>query len=327
MRVERINMRIIDNAKELRKIIKKHEVTFIIGHKNLDLDAIGSALGMSYIVKKFHREAYIIVDDETFEPAVEKIINQTSKINLIKSTDIDKKKRQKNLLIIVDTNKSVLLSNKNLLDQFEDIIVIDHHQPGENSIQKGKILIDTDSSSTCEIVTELIYYYGIKLEPEVATAILGGIVLDTNNFVVKTRAKTYFAAYHLTTFGADPQKVQYYLKQDIKDYIIRQKVIVDVEIVNEKYAITTGDESIKYKREELAKVADTLLQFNGITASFVIGNTVDGTVALSARSEGKVDVGLIAEQLGGGGGACEAAAQLEKTSIKELKKKLYKILG
>ncbi len=320
-------MGITDRAKELRKIIKKHEVVFIVGHKNPDLDAIGSALGMSHIVKKFHKEAYLLMDDEEFEPAVEKIISQIPKGNFIKSNEIAKKKKEKNLLIIVDTNKSVLLYNKELLNEFEDVIVIDHHQPGENSIQNGMILIDTNASSACELVTELIYYYGIELNPEVATAILGGIVLDTNNFVVKTRAKTYFAAYHLTTFGADPQKVQYYLKQDIKDYIIRQKVIVDVEIVNEKYAVTMGDESVKYKREELAKAADTLLQFNGITASFVIGNTVDGTIAMSARSEGKVDVGLIAEQLGGGGGLYEAAVQLKETTMKDLKKKLYKILG
>ena len=63
-------MRILEKAKELRKAIKNHEIVFIVGHKDLDLDAIGSALGMAYIVEQFHKEAYIIIDDETFEPAV-----------------------------------------------------------------------------------------------------------------------------------------------------------------------------------------------------------------------------------------------------------------
>lgn len=320
-------MGILESAKDLRKIIKKHEVIFIVGHKDLDLDAIGGALGMSYIVKKFHKDAYIIIDDETFEPGVEKIINQTLKSSFIKSKDIDKKKKQKNLLIVVDTNKPVLLQNSDLINQFSDIVVIDHHQPNDSSIKEGLILIDTESSSCCELITELIYYYGIKLEKEIATTILGGIVLDTNNFVVKTQAKTYFAAYHLTTFGADPKKVQYYLKQDIKDYIIRQKVIVDVEIINKKYAVTTGDESIKYKREELAKVADTLLQFNGIEASFVVGKTTDGSIGISARSGGKINVGSILEELGGGGGLQEAAAQRKNTTIEKTKQDLLKILG
>ena len=319
-------MSILERAKELRKVIKNHEVVFIVGHKDLDLDAIGSALGMSYIVEKFKREAYIIIDDENFEPAVEKIINQTQKSRFIKSSNLFKKKKSKNLLVIVDTNKEKLLQNCDLLNEFEDVIVIDHHQPNSSSIETKMNLIDTESSSACELITELIYYYGIKLEPEIATTILGGIVLDTNNFVVKTQAKTYFAAYHLTSFGADPRKVQYYLKQDIKDYIIRQKVIVDVEIINEKFAVTVGDGSIKYKREELAKIADTLLQFNGITASFVIGKISDNTVGISARSEGKTDVGKLLEQLGGGGGPQEAATQIEENNMNHIKKQLLEIL-
>lgn len=319
-------MGILERAKELRKVIKNHEVVFIVGHKDLDLDAIGASLGMAYIVRKFNREPYIIIDDEEFEPAVEKIIHQISKMNIIKSNDILEKKKSKNLLVIVDTNKSKLLQNSELVEEFEDVIVIDHHQPNPSSISDGLIMIDTESSSACELITELAYYYGIKLEPNIATTILGGIVLDTNNFVVKTRAKTYFAAYHLTSYGADPRKVQYYLKQDIKDYIIRQKVIIDVEIIDEQLAVTTGDESIKYKREELAKVADTLLQFHGITASFVIGKISDETIGISARSEGKIDVGILLEKLGGGGGAQEAAAQLNNTTIEHVKKQLYKIL-
>ncbi len=319
-------MKILEKAKELRKIIKNHEVVFIVGHKDLDLDAIGSALGMSYIVEKFKREAYIIIDDETFEPAVEKIINQTPKSRFVKSSDLSKKKKVKNLLVVVDTNKEKLLQNSDLLTEFEDVIVIDHHQPNSSSIQNGMILIDTESSSACELITELIYYYGIRLEPEISTTILGGIVLDTNNFVVKTQAKTYFAAYHLTSFGADPRKVQYYLKQDIKDYIIRQKVIIDVEIIDEKFAVTTGDDSVKYKREELAKVADTLLQFNGITASFVVGKISDDTIGISARSEGKFDVGALLEKLGGGGGPQEAATQIQEKSINKVKNQLLEIL-
>ena len=151
-------MRILEKAKELRKAIKNHEIVFIVGHKDLDLDAIGSALGMAYIVEQFHKEAYIIIDDETFEPAVEKIIHQTPKSKLIKSENLSKKMKDKNLLIIVDTNKEKLLQNRDLLNIFEDIIIIDHHQPSSSSIEKGMILIDTESSSACELITELIYW-------------------------------------------------------------------------------------------------------------------------------------------------------------------------
>ena len=71
--------------------------------------------------------------------------------------------------------------------------------------------------------------------------------------------------------GAKNIDVQYLLKQDLEEYIERQHVITDVQVKN-KIAITTGDENIKYRREDLAKIADTLIMFNDIEASFVIAN-------------------------------------------------------
>jgi len=208
----------------------------------------------------------------------------------------------------------------------DNVIIIDHHQPNKYTIKNALMVLDLDASSACEMVTELLYSSRIKVSSKVATAILSGIVLDTNNFVLKTDAKTYYAAYYLASLGASTKKVQYYLKQDIKDYIIRQQVITDVEVIDDKYAITTGNEKIKYKREELAKIATTLLHFSGIEASFVIGKNQDNNVGVSARSDGSLNVGKLMEKLGGGGDDHEAAAQIENESIESIKEKIYDML-
>jgi c-di-AMP phosphodiesterase-like protein len=155
---------------------------------------------------------------------------------------------------------------------------------------------------------------------------LSGIVLDTCNFTVKTNSNTYQAAYYLTENKADPKKVQYYLKQDIKDYIVRQKVITEVKVMKDKYAVSVAPAKIKYKREELAKIADTLLQFNNIEASFVLGNRIDGGIGLSARSEGLVNVGNIAEMLGGGGDNHDAAAQIKDKTLTEVEEELISLI-
>ena len=320
-------MNIQNYAKEIKRKIKTHQTIFIVGHQNLDLDAIGSALGLHNIIKKYRKESYIIVDDKVHELGVEKVISEQTKRIFITSQELKEKKSKKNLLIIVDTNKINLLSNPEILNEFEDIIVIDHHQTNEYTINRGLLIIDKESSSTCEMITQLLSHYRIKVSPEIATIILAGIVLDTNNFVLKTQAKTYFTAYYLASFGADPKKVQYYLKQNIKEYIARQKVITNIEIVKEKYAVTTGVEKIKYKREELAKIASTLIQFNDIEASFVIGWNQENKIGISARSEGRLNVGKIMEKLGGGGDKHDAATQIEANSIREVKEKLLTILN
>ena len=104
--------------------------------------------------------------------------------------------------------------------------------------------------------------------------------------------------------------MQSYFKQDIKEYLERQKVISKVKVIHDKYALIVAPEKQQYKREELAKIADTLLRFKNIEASFVLGNRIDGGIGLSARSEGSINVGEIAENLGGGGENHDAAAQI-----------------
>lgn len=319
-------MKILEYAKEIKRKIKNHKTIFIVGHKDLDLDAIGSALGIFSIVKSYHRQAYIIIDDEKLELGVKKVIDEVNDIPFIKSSNIKSLKSNSNLLIITDTNKINLLPNNNVLNEFSDVMIIDHHQTNEKSINKGLMIIDEETSSTCEMITELINNYKMFLQPEIATALLSGMVLDTNNFVLKTTSDTYYAAYVLTKLGASPKQVQSYLKQDINDYIIRQQAITNVDVVKGKYAITVGNINLIYRREELAKIADTLLQFSGIEASFVLGKTDKKMIGLSARSEGSIDVGNIAEALGGGGSIHEAASQINSNDLIKAKEELLNLI-
>ena len=313
--------------KDIKKLIKKSDNVFIIGHKGLDLDAIGSCIGIAAICNYFDKNNYIIVDDKTNEIGVSKILKEIKDTNkVISSSDIDKYYKDNSSLIIVDVNKKNLLQNGNVVEEFKDIIVLDHHQETEEAIKTDNKLIDINKSSTGEIITNLIENYKVPLTILESTAILSGIILDTNNFTVKTTANTYYSAYYLTKMGANPKKVQYYLKEDLKDYIIRHKVIMNVEVIDNIYAVCTTDDNEEYRREELAKIADTLLNFNGIRASFVIGKRVDGGIGISARSEGITNVSEITEKLGGGGDIYNAACQINNMNINDVKKALMKIL-
>lgn len=312
---------------KIKRKIKFSKNIFIMAHKNLDLDALGACIGVSAISNHFHKKNYIIIDDEKHELGVEKVLKEIgNNYNIIKSSHIPDYYSKRSILIIVDTNKAQLLQSDKILHYFKNIIILDHHQETDQTISNTDRIIDEEASSACEIVTNLIEHYHVKLDKTPATFILAGIVLDTNNFIVKTTTKTYQAAYYLAEQGAIPRKVQYFLKQDIKDYIIRQKVITEAKVINNKYAVSVASDKIKYKREELAKIADTLLQFNNIEASFVLGNRTDGGIGLSARSEGNINVGEIAENFGGGGDNHDAAAQIKNMTLLEAFEELKKLL-
>ncbi len=323
-------MSIIRERKKVMKQVKKAKNIFLMGHRDLDLDAIGSCIGMSMLLKTKRKKCYIIIDDKTHELGVEKVLRELEGcIDIIKSEDLDaylNPKKDKNLLLILDTNKEELVQSPEVLKKIDAKIVIDHHELGKSTIKDAIIINDTEASSACEMVTQLVEFYDIELESYYATILLAGIVLDTNNFTLKTKPETFYSAYYLSSLGGSAKKVQYLLKQDINDYTERQKLLTGIETINNRIAFTKATPYTIYRREDLAKVADTLLFFNNIEASFVIGKIGKDEIGISARSLGNFDIGPILEKLGGGGDNYNGAAKFEKTTISKVEQELKEIL-
>lgn len=324
-------MKIIEQRKELNRRIKRSKVIFLMAHKDLDLDALGSCIGLSLILKQRKKTCYIIVDDKEHELGVEKILKELDGcIPIVRGEDIDKylyPNNKKNLLIVLDTNKTELVQNKEILKKIDQKVIIDHHDLGKTTIKDAFIIQDDEVSSTCEMITELTEFYDVELDPYYATVLLSGIVLDTNNFTLKTSAETYYAAYYLANLGASAKKVQYLLKQDVEEYTERQKLLTDIETINKKIAFTKASPYTIYRREDLAKVADTLLFFNNIEASFVIGKIGKATIGISARSLGNFNISKILEDLGGGGDDYNGAARFEKMTISKVEQELKKAIA
>ena len=325
-------MKLIERKKEFKKKITKAKTIFIMAHKDLDLDALGSSIGLYFILEKLNKNCYLIINDNKHESGVNKVLQELEGcLNIIKSTEIEKSlyiREKKNLLIILDTNKKELVQANDALDysNLDNIIILDHHDLGETSIESNLRIIDNEISSTCEMITNLIESYKMELDPYYATLLLSGIVLDTNNFTLKTNSETYYAAYYLSSMGASTKKVQYLLKQDLKEYIERQQLITNVDIIEDRIAIAKGSPYATYRREDLAKIADTLLFFNDIEASFVIAKSTSKTIAVSARSMGNFNIAKILTPLGGGGSNLSGAARLTDTTISKVETKLKQIL-
>ena len=324
-------MKNIEQRKELNRHIKRSKVIFLMAHKDLDLDALGSCIGLSLILKQRKKNCYIIIDDKKHELGVEKILKELEGcIPIIRGEEIDKylyPNNKKNLLIVLDTNKTELVQNKEILKKIDRKVIIDHHDLGKTTIKDSLIIQDDEVSSTCEMITELTEFYDVELDPYYATVLLSGIVLDTNNFTLKTSAETYYAAYYLANLGASAKKVQYLLKQDVEEYTERQKLLTDIETIDKKIALTKASPYTIYRREDLAKVADTLLFFNNIEASFVIGKLDKDTIGISARSLGNFNITRILESLGGGGDDYNGAARFEKTTISKVEQELKKAIA
>lgn len=309
----------------IKKKIKRASNVYIMGHKDIDLDSFASAIGIYSFSLNLKKDSFIIIDDIKYESGVKKIINKfKDNITIIKSESLNDYYDEDSILVIVDTNKYHLLSNPEITNKFRNILVIDHHSLSGDSFNGDNFCIinDTSSSSTCEMFVKFLIKYDYSVSPEIATALLSGIVLDTNNFIINIDSDTYYSAYYLCKCGAVPRDVQVFMKQDVNEYIEMQKVITDVKIINNK-AVCKGLQNKIYKREDLAKIADTILLFNNVEASFVVGKVSKG-VGISARSMGKVDVGAFLERFNGGGDNHEAATFLLDAKLNDVNQMLLK---
>ena len=317
-------MEIVKLKKELVKQIKKHRNIYIIGHNYLDLDAFGALLSASLIVKKFNKKPYVIIEDKELEPGVEKAIDKIKELNIINLNQI--KDLDNSLLIIVDTNKEKLVACNQIIESFNTILVIDHHDMDKETIKNAILFVDSEASSTCETFAYLLRDLKVKFNSDIATILLSGIVLDTNNFILRADKDTFYCAHYLVSKNASPIEVQYLLKQDIKKFITRQKMLTNVRIIDKKIAIAKGVQKEIYRREDLAKVAETLLLFNNIETSFVIGNLNNKEIGISGRTLGKTHIGKIMSKLNGGGNKAEGATKIESDDINEVEDQLIEIL-
>ena len=318
-------MTIRETTNTIIKYIKNSATVYVTGHKDLDLDALGAMVGVSLLADHYKKESYLIIDESTHEAGVKKALGKLEGMKIVKTDEIDAIDGD-DLLIITDTNKKYLLQNEKLVDMFTNVMIIDHHDEDENTIKSDCNLILNGVSSTCELLTLVMKEKDLYPLDFYATLLLSGIVLDTNNFSLKTNYHTYEAAYYLTKNGADNNEVQYLLKQNLKKYVAREKMLYDIKTISSKFAISIGGRRDRYRREDLAKIADTLLQFENIEASFVIAFLGKGRVGISARSMGNVDVGEVMNFLDGGGNKTVAATVIESNNLKDVYKELTKIL-
>lgn len=317
MLIKNFNKNLISEIKHANKV-------FVIGHNYLDLDALGACVGIATLCDVLKTQATIILPNKKNEVGVKRALEMfdfgISAINKEEVEDIS----PKDLLIIVDTNNPELIDTK-ILGEFKNYIFIDHHTFVSGKLP-GLKWIDTDYSSACEMVAELLIFNKVKVTGELSTLLLSGIVMDTCNYAIRVTANTFFISYKLMEMGGNVSLVQNLLKSDLKSYNKRQKVINDVLVIK-NIAISKGLQTETYKREELAKIADTLLLFDGIDTSFSIGKLSKKAIGISARSIGNIDVSKIMSYFGGGGDDNVAAAKVENTTIRKIELELINYIN
>jgi c-di-AMP phosphodiesterase-like protein len=317
-------------SKSLSALIQSYDSIYIMGHDQADFDAIGACLGMYSITKQMNKNVRIIYDDKSVEFKARRAFRESFEKEeidemIIKPNKAIEEMDENSLLILVDVSNAEITMSQKVVDAAEKIAVIDHHRPGEKLLSQIFSYQESAASSTCEMVSEIIRYSEnkIRVTPEVATYMLTGILLDTNNYKNRTGSRTYEASMILKEYGADNVQATEFLKEEYEEYQLKTKIMANSETPYYGVVVCYASEEDIIDRTMLAMVGQEVLNVKEIKACFVIGKISDTNVGISARSDGTINVQKIMESLNGGGHFSSAATQIEEVTIEEAKKMLY----
>ena len=305
-------------AGSLMELIGQSSRVFVMGHSNADLDSLGAAMGICCLCRKKGKPANIVIDLE--HNSTTKLISQVLKVPEYEGVFISGQEAmvacdKGSVLVVVDTNRPDQMEFKPLLEAINKVCVVDHHRRAADYISPVVLdLHETYASSASELVTELLIY-GVDSSdvlPIEAKGLLAGICMDTKFFNVRTGERTFEAAAALRRMGADTTEVKLLMQNDFQGTVAKYQIVRSARLYRGELAIA----ALNYETNRIlaAQAADDMLNISGITASFVLFPD-NGQTIISARSIGKVNVQVILEELGGGGNAMVAGAQMKDTPV------------
>ena len=314
--------------------LKSVDHVFVVGHKNLDMDALGSAVGMQLFSSNVLDESYVVYDAEQMSPDIHRAIQFLENEGVTKLLSLDQAMEMvtnRSLLVMVDHSKTALTLSKEFYDLFTQTIVIDHHRRDQDFPDNAVITyIESGASSASELVTELIQFQNSKksrLSRIQASVLMGGMMLDTKNFTSRVTSRTFDVASYLRTRGSDSVVIQELAATDFEEYRLVNELILQGQAVQPSILVAQAKDTKEYDTVVISKAADTMLAMSGIEASFVIAKNRQGDISISARSRSKINVQRIMEELGGGGHFNLAAARLTDMSLQEAGDKLKTIIS
>lgn len=316
----RVRARVVSQA--IRELIETSDLVLIMGHEREDYDSIGAAIGVARMAKIGGKPVHIVISRQTEAISrIEKEIRDVPEFKdlLITADMAEVACNDQTLLFIVDTHRPDMTVAPQLLDKTERRVVIDHHRRSSDFIKKPLLVYtEPSSSSTSELVTELLQYFDEdpELQKIEATALYAGIVVDTKNFSVQTGVHTFDAAAYLRRCGADPDIVRELFSSDFDSVKLKARLLSEARIAD-GIAMTSCPKEVPNAQIISAQVADMLVNITDVEAAFTFYELPDNIIGVSARSKGDINVQLIMEAIGGGGHRTVAGVQLKGRTLIE----------
>ena len=295
--------------------MKQAQAITLLAHLRPDADSLGACAALGALLTDHGKSVEIIYPSSTADPLPFTIDN------LYAGTHT----QQPDLLICCDASTDERIYTP---DQFAGVprIIIDHHLG--NKMTGIHRFIDTQASSTCEIVFDLISAWKQNISKPIANILLFGMITDTLCFrLPNTSAHTMQVAGKLMDLGAELTTLtrSMTLHDDPAVMQLWGELLSTIEYTpdhNALWTVCTQDMLKAYGVDDraISDFISMLSQTMKTDITLLFSELSDGTSKASLRAK-TADVRSIAQQFGGGGHKL-AAGITSNMSIGELVKKV-----
>ena len=285
----------------LERKLKSAKTVAIMGHIKPDGDCIGSCLGLYNYIKLKHSDIDVNVYLDSFTP---EIFSYLKGFDEIKTNDFEKEKPD--LSIILDcSDRNRLTERYVILENSKDVLCIDHHKTNDKNIKDT--ILEADSSSTCEVLYELLDKEYV--DTEVAKCLYTGIVPDTGIFKYSSTSKrTMEISGELMSKGIDFTAIQdigFYNKTYAQNQVLGRTLLESVLFHDKKCIFSYITKSLmnfyEVNPNDLEGIVEQLRDTQNVEVAIFFYETETQHYKVSLRSKNIVDVSIIAKFFGGGG--------------------------
>lgn len=289
-------------AQQIHNHLKTASKLALVSHPNPDGDTLGAAMAFAEYLQTIGKEVKIFC----LTPA-------SDKFNFLKN------------IHLVDNDPSVFLEldtitvldcgdlryagiAETIKDHTATIINIDHHATNENYGHFNMVVIG--AASTTEVVYNFFKTNNIHITPSMATALLTGLITDTDNFSNSATTHTSLvASSELLRLGANWTAIHHSLVQNKSIAILKLWGLILSRLTKKEnsdmaYTYLTIKDLIEYgiNDDDVEGVSNFLNKMEGAKISLFIKETADGKIKGSFRTTNDdVDVSALAKKMGGGG--------------------------
>lgn len=291
--------------KEALKYIEKYDKIVIHRHKRPDMDAIGSQMGLYYLIKENYpnKKVYVVGDSNDF---MYKAVMD----------EIPDSFYEDALAIITDVAVSNLVSD----DRYKlasEVIVIDHHK-NDTDIENVSYFHHLNTyTSACQIIIDLAKELNLKVNSDAATYLYAGMVTDTGrfNYINSDNASGVFSsAAFITKFNPEINEIYNFLYTEDLDKRLTKDMFRSFEVTPNRVAYRKNMQAIIDKSGlDIFSVSRGMVNLMAgikeipIWASFTEDS--ENNVILAELRSRDITIVDIAKKYGGGGhnNACGAS--------------------